>query len=50
MTWDTSTTPPDAPTLIEVSFAPGAMPSRPVGGSLPTMMPARCVPCPYVSR
>ena len=40
----TSTAPLDVPTLIEVSFAPGAMPLVPVAVSLPTMMPAMCVP------
>ena len=47
--WETSTTPPDEPTLIEVSFALVAMPLSPTVESLPTMMPAMCVPWPNES-
>jgi hypothetical protein len=48
--WVTSTAPLAVPTLTEVSFAFGASPFVPVAVSLPTMMPAMCVPWPYVSR
>ena len=55
MTWLTSTAPSCAPTLMSISVASGATPVKPVGGryeagvpaaSRPTMIDARCVPCP----
>src|SRR5204863_3583613 len=47
---ETSTEPTAVPALTEVSFAPGASPLKLTEVSLPTMIPAMCVPCPYVSR
>jgi hypothetical protein len=48
--WDTSLAPVAVPTLTDVTFAFGDRPIVPVAGSLPTMMPAMCVPWPNVSR
>jgi hypothetical protein len=50
MTCETSTVPFAVPTLIEVSRTSGARPLVPVAVSSPTMIPAMCVPWPYVSR
>jgi hypothetical protein len=46
ITCETSTAPLEVPTLIEVSRTSGARPLVPVAVSLPTMMPAMCVPWP----
>ena len=46
ITWETSTAPLAVPSFTEVSLTPGAMPLVPLAVSLPTMMPAMCVPCP----